>query len=63
MDNYLAPTIDNYIKAAILMVEAHKNTESMEDAIKLFRQQRPEFDPRFLRLIWIGINAKSRANS
>lgn len=50
--------IDTYIPAAHLMVVAHAQTDTLEEAVNMVRDTHPEFDSGYLRLIWLGINAK-----
>jgi hypothetical protein len=57
MEKKAATTIDNYIPAAHLMVDAHSKTKTMNEAVELVQEDRPDFESGYLRLIWLGVNA------
>jgi hypothetical protein len=61
MNDKAAQTIDEYIPAAHLMVITHAKTKTMNEAVNLAKKERPDFDDACLRLLWLGINAKSNA--
>lgn len=52
--------IDTYLPAAHLMVVAHAQTNTLEEAVNMVRDDHPYFEAGYLRLIWLGINAKDR---
>lgn len=60
MNREEARVIETYIPAAHLMVVAHAQTNTLEEAVNMVRDTNPEFESAYLRLIWLGINAKDR---
>jgi hypothetical protein len=59
MNKKAATTIDAYIPAAHLMVKAHSETETLNEAVECVQNKRPDFQSEYLRLIWLGVNAKN----
>lgn len=60
MNREEARVIEMYIPAAHLMVVAHAQTDTLEEAVNMVRDSNPDFESDYLRLIWLGINAKDR---
>lgn len=62
MNREEAAVIENYIPAAHLMVEAHEVTDTLEQAVEFCHHHAPgRWESAYLRLIWIGVNAKNNS--
>lgn len=52
---------DQLMQISRRMVDAHSETETINEAIELYVSEYPEIDEHTLMLIWLGINCKDRA--
>ena len=55
--------MDEHVKAAQLMVQAHEVSETMLEAVNLVERQCPAVIRDHLILIWFGVNAKDVASN
>ena len=62
MNETASTTIEAYIPAAKLMVEAHSVTNTLNEAVDWIQMREPQYEATYLRLIWLGVNAKSFNN-
>lgn len=51
-------TIDAYIPAAHLMVQARACTDTLNEAVEWVQERNSSFSPAYLRLLWVGVNAQ-----
>jgi hypothetical protein len=51
-------TIDAYIPAAHLMVQARDCTDTLNEAVEWVKERNSSFSPAYLRLLWVGVNAQ-----